>query len=124
MLFRSVLKVLVPGATEEQIAFIQKEYVQAENELYKQHMEDVLRTAFESNKELFRKMKEAGKMSEAVELVFKEEIEEAAEKKEERIVANLLKMNEPVDKIVQASEWSPDKVISFAKKIGITTLIL
>ncbi|MBQ4512182.1 MAG: hypothetical protein II969_04265 [Anaerolineaceae bacterium] len=120
----TVLKVLVPGATEEQIAFIQKEYVQAENELYKQHMEDVLRTAFESNKELFRKMKEAGKMSEAVELVFKEEIEEAAEKKEERIVANLLKMNEPVDKIVQASEWSPDKVISFAKKIGITTLIL
>ena len=69
-------------------------------------------------------MKEAGKMSEAVERVFQKEIEEAAEKKEEKIVANLLKMNEPVDKIVQACEWSTEKVMSFAKKIGITTITL
>ncbi|MBR1476331.1 MAG: hypothetical protein IJ608_00010 [Lachnospiraceae bacterium] len=119
-----VLKVLVPGATEKQIIKIQEEYEQADNDLLKQHLADVLRTAFESNEALFSKMKEAGKMSEAVERVFQKEIEEAAEKKEERIVANLLKMNEPVDKIVRACEWPADKVMTFAKKIGVTTLTL
>ena len=119
-----VLKVLVPGATEEQIEIIQMEYDRTENELYKVHLADVLRTAFESNEKVFEKMKEAGKMSEAVERVFQKEIEEAAEKKEEKIVANLLKMNEPVDKIVQACEWSTERVMSFAKKIGITTITL
>ncbi len=63
-------------------------------------------------------------MSEAVERVFRKEIEEAAEKKEERIVTNLLKMNEPIDKIVRACEWPAEKVMNFAKKIGITSLTL
>jgi len=56
----------VPGATEDQPEKIQAEFEQAENELVKQHLADVLRTAFESNEELFGKMKETGKMSEAV----------------------------------------------------------
>ena len=76
-----VLKILVPGATEEQVEKIQAEYEQAEDEILRQHLTDVLRTAFTSNDALFRRMKGAGKMSkmsEAVEFVFKEEIEEAA----------------------------------------------
>ena len=63
-------------------------------------------------------------MSEEFERVFRKEIEEAAEKKEEKIVANLLRMNEPIDKIVQACEWPSEKVLAFAKKIGITTLTI
>jgi len=119
-----VLKVLVPGATEEQIEKIQAEYEQAENELLKQHLADVLRTAFESNEALFGKMKEAGKMSEAVERVFKKEIEEAAEKKEEQVVTTMLQNNEPADKIVKYFGWTPERVMTFAKKIGMTTLTL
>lgn len=119
-----VLKVLVPGATEEQIEKIQAEYEQAENGLLKQHLADVLRTAFESNEALFGKIKEEGKMSEAVERVFKKEIEEAAEKKEEQIVTAMLQNNEPADKIVKYFGWTPERVMNFAKKIGITTLTL
>lgn len=119
-----VLKVLVPGATEKQIIKIQEEYEQADNDLLKKHLADVLRTAFESNEALFSKMKEAGKMSEAVERVFKKEIEEAAEKKEEQVVTTMLQNNEPADKIVKYFGWTPERVMTFAKKIGITTLTL
>ena len=63
-------------------------------------------------------------MSEAVEYVFAEEIEQAAEKKEEQVVARMLQKNEPVDKIVEYLNWKPEKVIAFAKKIGITSLAL
>ncbi|MBQ9009962.1 MAG: hypothetical protein IJ088_11615 [Clostridia bacterium] len=119
-----VLKVLVPGATEEQIEKIQTEYEQAENGLLKQHLADVLRTAFESNEEIFGKMKEMGKMSEAVERVFKKEIDEATEKKEEQVVTAMLQNNEPADKIIKYFGWTPERVMTFAKKIGITTLTL
>lgn len=92
-----MLKVLVPGATEEQIEKIQAEYEQAENGLLKQHLADVLRTAFESNEALFGKIKEEGKMSEAVERVFKKEIEEAAEKKRNRLLQRCFRiMNLPI----------------------------
>ncbi len=63
---------------------------QATNELVRQHLTDVLRTAFESNQELFKKMKEDGAMNKAVEFVFKEEIEEAKEKGKEETVAAML----------------------------------
>ena len=119
-----VLKVLIPGATEEQIEKIQSEYEKAENELLKQHLADVLRTAFESNEGVFLKMKEMGKMSDAVERVFKKEIDEAAKKKEEQVVTNMLQNNEPADKIVKYFGWTPERVMSFAKTIGITTLNL
>ena len=119
-----VLKILVPGATEEQIEKIQEEYEQAENELLKQHLADVLRTAFESNEAIFGKIKEEGKMSEAVERVFKKEIDEAAEKKEEQVVTTMLQNNEPADKIVKYFGWTPERVMTFAKKIGVTTLTL
>jgi len=119
-----VLKVLVPGANEEQIEKVQMEYEQAQTGPHKQHLEDVLRTAFESNKGTFRKMKEAGKMSEAVEFVFKEEINKVAEKKEEQVVTAMLQNNEPADKIVKYFGWTPEKVMTFAKKIGVTTLTL
>ena len=119
-----VLKVLVPGATEEQIEKIQEEYENAQNEILKQHLADVLRTAYESNESIFEKLKEEGRMGEKFDQIFEKQIQEAADKKEERIVANLLKMNEPVDKIVRACEWPTEKVLNFAKTIGVTTLTL
>ena len=63
-------------------------------------------------------------MSEAVERVFKKEIEEAAKKKEEQVVTAMLQNNEPVDKIVKYFGWTPERVMTFAKKIGVTTLTL
>ena len=63
-------------------------------------------------------------MSEAVNLIFADKIEEAAEKKEEQVVARMLQKNEPVDKIVEYFGWTPEKLLAFAKKIGITSLAL
>ena len=161
-----VLKVLVPGATEEQIEKLQEEYENTQNEVLKQHLAEILRTAFESNEEVFGRMKEAGKMSDAVARVFKKEIDEAveqarkeveqarkdaeqarkdteqarkdaeqarkdteqarkdAEKKEEHIVTNMLQNNESADKIVRYFGWTPERVMTFAKTIGVTTLKL
>ena len=120
----AALKVLVPGAAEEHILKVQDEHDNTKDLIHKQHLADVLRTSFQSNKATFRKLKEAGKLSEAVEYVFAEEIEQAAEKKEEQVVARMLQKNEPVDKIVEYLNWKPEKVIAFAKKIGITSLAL
>ena len=61
-------------------------------------------------------------MSEAFGQIFKKEIQEAPQKKEDRIVTNLLRMDEPVEKIAQASEWPLERVISFAKQTVITSL--
>ena len=119
-----ILKVLVPGATEDQISKIQKEYERASDHLQKQHLADVLRTSFESNKGLFRKMKEAGEMSEAVEFVFKEEIEEAFEKKQEKTIENMLKDDVKVSNIAKWTGMPIEKIVEIATKIGLNTLAL
>ena len=119
-----ILKVLVPGATEKQIEKIQIEYEKADSNALKQHLADVLKTAFESNKTVFRKMKEEGKMSEAVEFVFKEEIQEAYEKKEEKTIENMLKDNVKVSAIAKWTGASSDKIIAIAKKIGMNSIAL
>ena len=119
-----ILKVLVPGATEKQIEKIQTEYAHADSNVLKQHLADVLRTAFESNRTVFKKMKEEGKMSEAVEFVFKEEIQEIADKKEEKTIENMLKDNVKVSAIAKWTGASSDKIIAIAKKIGLNSIAL
>jgi len=120
----AVLKVLVPGAAEENILKVQDEHDNTKDPIHKQHLADVLRTSAESNPETYTRLRREGKMSEAVNLIFADKIEEAAEKKEEQVVARMLQKNEPVDKIVEYLNWKPEKVIAFAKKIGITSLAL
>ncbi len=63
-------------------------------------------------------------MSEAVERVFRKEIEEIAEKKEEQVVVAMLQNNEPADKMIRYFGRSPERVMTFAKKTGVTTLTL
>ena len=65
----------------------------------KQHLADVLRTSAESNPETYTRLRREGKMSEAVNLIFADKIEEAAEKKEEQVVAAMLQNNEPAEKM-------------------------
>ena len=57
-------------------------------------------------------------MSEAVERVFKKEIQEAADKREEQVVTAMLQNNEPADKIIQYFGWTPEKVMTFAKRLA------
>ena len=119
-----ILKVLVPGATEEQIRKIQTEYEQAPNGLFKQHLADVLRTAFESNQHVFQKLKEAGKMSEAVEQVFKREIAEMVEKEKEQTIENMLKDNVKASNITKWTGASLEKIAAIATRLGMDTLSL
>ena len=119
-----VLKVLVPGATEKQIEEIQRAYEAANSEPLKQHLADVLRAAYESNEDTFGKMKEAGNMGKAFEQIFKEEIDEAAEKKEEKTIENMLKDNVKAENIKKWTGASLEKIASVATGLGLSTLSL
>ena len=119
-----VLKVLVPGATEAQIIKIQEEYDRADNKLHRQHLADVLKTAYESNESLFLKMKEEGVMGDKFDKIFEEQIQEAAEKKEEKTIENMLKDNVNAATIIKWTGASIDRIYAVATKIGISTLTL
>ena len=84
----AVLKVLVPGASEEHILKVQDEYERTNDPIHKQHLADVLRTSAESNSETYTRIRREGKMSEAVNQIFAEEIKEEAEKQNEQTIEN------------------------------------
>ena len=119
-----VLKVLVPGATEEQIEKIQEEYENAQNENLKQHLADVLRTAYESNESIFEKMKEEGRMGEKFDQIFEKQIQEAADKKEEKTIENMLKDNVKAATITKWTGASIEKIAAVATRIGMSTIAL
>ena len=96
----------------------------AENELLKQHLADVLRTAFESNETLFREMKEAGKMSEAVERVFWKEIKEVVEKEKDQTIENMLKDKVALGAISKWTGASVERIVAVATKLGMSSLSL
>lgn len=63
-------------------------------------------------------------MSEAVEFVFKEEIEEAFEKKQEKTIENMLKDDVKVSNIAKWTGMPIEKIVEIATKIGLNTLAL
>ena len=67
-------------------------------------------------------------MTEAVERVFKKELDEretkGAQDTTDKVIANMLKGNESVEKIVLYTQASLDRIAAVAKKIGISTLAL
>ena len=119
-----VLKVLVPGATEEQIEKIQEEYENAQNEILKQHLADVLRTAYESNESIFEKLKEEGRMGEKFDQIFEKQIQEAADKKEEKTIENMLKDNVKAATITKWTGASIEKIAAVATRLGMSTIAL
>ena len=119
-----VLKVLVPGATEEQIERIQEAYEQANSALLKQHLADVLKTAYESNENLFMKMKEEGRMGEKFDQIFEKQIQEAADRKEEKTIENMLKDNVAAANITKWTGASIEKIAAVATRLGMSTLAL
>ena len=119
-----MLKVLVPGATEEQIERIQEAYEQANSALLKQHLADVLKTAYESNENLFMKMKEEGRMGEKFDQIFEKQIQEAADRKEEKTIENMLKDNVAAANITKWTGASIEKIAAVATRLGMSTLAL
>lgn len=119
-----VIKVLVPGATEKQIIKIQEEYERADNNLLKQHLADVLKTAYESNESLFEKMKEEGRMGEKFDQIFEKQIQEAADKKEEKTIENMLKDNVKASTITKWTGASLEKIAAVATRLGMSTIAL
>ena len=63
-------------------------------------------------------------MSEAVEYIFADKIEEIAEKKEEKTIENMLRDNVKAETITKWTGASIEKIAAIAKKIGISTLTL
>lgn len=115
-------KILVPGAVEEQFEKIQIRFEKTEDLKIRQHLSDILLTSIESNPELFTRMKEEGKMSEAIRMVFSEEIKEEYEKMAEESVIKMVSENVPVRKI---SEWLDipfEKITEIASKHGFSTV--
>ena len=119
-----VLRVLVPGATEDQIEKIQLEYDLTEDDLLKQHLADVLKTAYESNEVIFEKMKEEGRMGEKFDRIFEKQIQEAADKKEEKTIENMLKDNVKAETITRWTGAPLDKIAEVARKMGMSTIAL
>ncbi|MBQ9252506.1 MAG: hypothetical protein IJ188_07715 [Clostridia bacterium] len=115
-------KIIIPGAKMEDIEAVQEAYEKAPDGPEKDHLGDVLRTSIESNKDTFRLLKEEGKMSEAVGVVFAEEIAKQAEAREEKIVANMIRSKQPLTYIAQMSEWPMEKLVKFAESIGYTAV--
>ena len=100
-------------------------YEQTSDPIHRQHLADVLRTSVASKPETYTKMREAGKMSEAVEYIFTDKIEEIAEKKkEEKTIENMLRDNVKAETITKWTGASIEKIVAIAKKIGISTLTL
>ena len=119
-----VLKVLIPGATEAQIIRIQEEYDQAESDLLKQHLADVLRTAYESNESIFEKMKEEGIMGEKFDQIFEKQIREEAEKETDKTIENMLKDNVKAATITKWTGAPLERIAAVATRLGMNTLSL
>ena len=72
--------------------------------------------------------KGAGIMTEAIEKVFKKEFDEKKEagiqETMDKVIMNMLRGNEPVDKIILYTQASLEKIASIAKSIGISSLTL
>ena len=63
-------------------------------------------------------------MTEAIERVFKKEMDEKKTEGKEEVVEKMLQGNEPVEKIIMYTQVPLEIIASIAKKIGITSLSL
>lgn len=63
-------------------------------------------------------------MTEAIERVFKKEMDEKKNEGKEEMVTEMLRGNEPVEKILRYSHMSMEQIMGIAKKIGISSLTL
>ena len=84
----------------------------------------VLHVSISVNEELFNEIKGAGIMTEAIERVFKKEMDEKKTEGKEEMVTEMLRGNEPVEKILKYSHMPIEQIMGIAKKIGISSLAL
>ena len=67
-------------------------------------------------------------MTEAIERVFKKEMDEkkaeGIQETTDKVIINMLRGNEPIDKIVLYTQASLEKIASVARSIGISSLLL
>ena len=84
----------------------------------------VLHVSISVNEELFNEIKGAGIMTEAIERVFKKEMDEKKTEGKEEMVTEMLRGNEPVEKILKYSHMPIEQIMGIAKNIGISSLAL
>ena len=142
----SVIKIMSPGATEEAILKVQRDYEQTNDPRKKQHLGIVLKLSLMNNKETAKKMEETGVMTnemiETARYLFADEFEAEAKKHAEDLEAEKKKHEEDLEsdktqtiqnmlldkvKISNIEKWtgaSPKKIIEIAKALGMTSLSL
>ena len=118
------LKALAENADKEEILRLLGLIKESANSKIAEYVSAVLRVCIAVNKELFHEIKEEGVMTEAVESLFKEEFDQIRQETKDEVITNMLKANEPVDKIALYTQVSIDRIASVAKKIGIKSLML
>ena len=84
----------------------------------------VLHVSIAVNEKLFDEIKRAGIMTEAIERVFKKDIDQKKEEVKEEIIINMINEHFSVDQIKAATRETAERIFSIAKKAGITALTL
>lgn len=117
-----VFKILVPGATIEQLERIQKPFDSANNNKIKEHLSDVLQISIKNNVDMFTRMNQEGRMSEAVRIVFSKEIDEQTNLFKEEAAVKMIRDKVPVKNISEWLDLPFDIIVEIAMQHGITTL--
>ncbi len=76
-----------------------------------------------ANEQIYGEIKKEGIMGEAMERLFKEEIEEKKDEAREEVVEKMLEKKMAIDDIAYCSSVPLEKVVSIAKKLGYSTTL-
>lgn len=117
-------KVLAKNAAREDILKLLGMMDSKANPKIADYVSAVLHVSISVNEELFNEIKGAGIMTEAIERVFKKEIDQKKEEAKEEIIINMINEHFSVDQIKAATRETADRIFSIAKKAGITALTL
>ena len=97
-------KALAKNAAKEDILKLLGIIDKTDNPKIADYVSAVLHVSISVNEELFEEIKGAGTMTEAIERVFKKEIDEKKTEGKEEMVTEMLRGNEPVEKILVTAQ--------------------
>lgn len=112
-------KALAKNAAKEDILKLLGMMDSKANPKIADYISAVLHVSISVNEKLFNEIKGAGIMTEAIERVFKKEMDEKKTEGKEEMVTEMLRGNEPVEKILKYSHMPIEQIMGIAKKIGI-----
>lgn len=117
-------KALAKNAEKEDILKLLGMMESSDNPKMVDYISAVLHVSIAVIEKLFDEIKRAGIMTEAIERVFKKDIDQKKEEVKEEIIINMINEHFSVDQIKAATRETAERIFSIAKKAGITALTL